>query len=71
MRTSSALVLALVGAFRSARARRRCMDLDELDELTLRDLGISRSELSSFRAEVNGLAEKTRLRVLGPPMGGR
>ena len=69
MRTSSALALALAEAWRRTRAPRRGTDLDELDDLTLRDLGINRSELSSFHAEANGLAEKTRLRVLGPPVG--
>ena len=34
-----------------------------IDEATLRDLGVARSELDSFRAEAEGLASSTRLRV--------
>jgi hypothetical protein len=34
-----------------------------LDDATLRDLGISRSELASFRAEAEGRAPVTRRRV--------
>lgn len=34
-----------------------------LDASTIRDLGMSRSEFSSYWAESRGLAERTRLRV--------
>jgi uncharacterized protein YjiS (DUF1127 family) len=35
-----------------------------VDDETLRDLGISRSELGSFQAETDGLVAATRLRVI-------
>jgi hypothetical protein len=50
----------LVGAWRLAVARRP----EELDAATLRDLGLSRTELKSYLAEVDGRAEPTRRRVL-------
>lgn len=37
---------------------------DGIDEQTLRDVGLTRSELSSYRAEVEGLVEATRVRAL-------
>lgn len=37
---------------------------ETIDEATLRDLGMSRSELGSYAAEASGRAEMTRLRVL-------
>lgn len=37
---------------------------DGLDEQTLRDIGLTRSELPSYRAEVEGLVEATRVRAL-------
>ena len=55
-----ALWLDLVGAWRVAIARRP----EELDDATLRDLGLSRTELKSYLAEVDGRAEPTRRRVL-------
>ena len=38
-------------------------EFDRLDDSTLRDLGISRSEFDSYWAETHGLAEPTRVRV--------
>lgn len=37
-----------------------------LDGATLRDLGVCRSELESFRAEAEGTASRTRLRCPAP-----
>lgn len=48
---------------RRRRARRRFDDLGHLDERTLRDLGISRSELASVVSELGGRAAATRRRV--------
>jgi uncharacterized protein YjiS (DUF1127 family) len=55
-----ALSHELAGACRYAAARR---EFDRLDDSTLRDLGISRSEFDSYWAETHGLAEPTRVRV--------
>lgn len=55
-----ALLHELAGAWRHAAARR---EFERLDDSTLRDLGISRSEFDSYWAETHGLAEPTRLRV--------
>lgn len=68
-RSLGALWRAFVGACRHALARRHALDID-IDGTTLRDLGISRSELSSFRAEAEGRAERTRLRVFDLHVGG-
>jgi uncharacterized protein YjiS (DUF1127 family) len=51
----------LAGAWRYAVARR---EFNCLDERTLRDLGMSRSEFDSYWAETHGLAEQTRVRVM-------
>ncbi|MGE5160311.1 MAG: DUF1127 domain-containing protein [Betaproteobacteria bacterium] len=48
---------------RRLRARRRLEDLDHLDERTLRDLGLTRSELASVVAELGGRAAPTRRRA--------
>jgi uncharacterized protein YjiS (DUF1127 family) len=48
---------------RRRRARRRFDDLGHLDERTLRDLGITRSELASVVSELGGRAAATRRRV--------
>jgi uncharacterized protein YjiS (DUF1127 family) len=48
---------------RRRRARRRFNDLRHLDERTLRDLGIRRSELASIVSELGGRAAVTRRRV--------
>jgi hypothetical protein len=49
------------------RAWRRAFEAmphDTIDDITLRDLGMSRSELGSYAAEASGRAELTRLRVI-------
>jgi hypothetical protein len=51
----------MVGAWRAASARAQAEPA--IDDQTLRDLGLSRSELPSFRAEAGGLVAQTRLRV--------
>ena len=48
---------------RRRRARRWFDDLRHLDERTLRDLGIRRSELASIVSELGGRAAVTRRRV--------
>ena len=50
----------VIGAWRCAIARRA----EDLDDAALRDLGLSRSELRSVHAEMAGLAESTRRRVV-------
>jgi uncharacterized protein YjiS (DUF1127 family) len=50
----------LAGAWRHAAARR---EFERVDDETLRDLGISRSEFDSYWAETHGEAEPTRRRV--------
>jgi uncharacterized protein YjiS (DUF1127 family) len=46
------------------RVRRAQRELPALDEHTLRDIGVARSEFGSFWAESHGVAEATRRRVL-------
>lgn len=48
---------------RRRRARRRFDDLRHLDERTLRDLGVTRSELASIVSELGGRAAATRRRT--------
>lgn len=68
----SGCLLRLTGAWQSAfgawreRQRWRALErrLPDLDEATLRDLGIGRSELLSYWAESQQLVEATRLRRL-------
>jgi uncharacterized protein YjiS (DUF1127 family) len=48
---------------RRRRARRRFDDLRHLDERTLRDLGVTRSELASVVSELGGRAAATRRRT--------
>lgn len=59
--------LAVRRAVRWIAARRaasqRLRQLRELDLRTLRDLGLTRSELASVVAEVDGNAERTRRRI--------
>jgi uncharacterized protein YjiS (DUF1127 family) len=49
---------------RRLEMRRTRTALDALDEHMLRDLGVSRSEVSSVAAEHAGLAERTRINVV-------
>ena len=51
-----------IGAWRRRAAARR--QLEALDERSLRDLGLCRSELDSCWAEARGDVERTRLRVV-------
>lgn len=52
------------------RERHAAVELESLDERSLRDLGFTRSELASVRAEAEGRVEATRLRVLQDPARG-
>jgi hypothetical protein len=57
----TALGHALATAFRNAFAGGR---EPALDDATLRDLGLSRSELASYQAEAEGRVEATRRRIV-------
>lgn len=48
---------------RRRRAARRFDDLQHLDERTLRDLGVTRSEIASIVSELGGHAAATRRRT--------
>ena len=48
---------------RRRRAWRRYQDLQHLDERTLRDLGVTRSEIASVVSELGGRAALTRRRA--------
>ena len=63
----TALGHALATAFRNALAGDR---EPALDDATLRDLGLSRSELPSYRAEAEGHVEATRRRILDQASAG-
>jgi uncharacterized protein YjiS (DUF1127 family) len=63
----AALVRWLERRRRATRARRLTV---ALDDRTLRDLGIGRAELSSYHAELDGLVEATRLRVIAQRLAG-
>jgi uncharacterized protein YjiS (DUF1127 family) len=64
LRLMARRVRALARLFaRQWRARRRFDDLRHLDERTLRDLGVTRSELASVVAELGGRASATRRRT--------
>ncbi len=52
----------LADSWRYAAARR---EFNSLDDATLRDLGMRRSEYDSYWAETHGMAEHTRKRVPG------
>jgi len=56
----------LADSWRYAAARR---EFHSLDDATLRDLGMRRSEYDSYWAESHGLAEHTRKRVPGHFIG--
>jgi uncharacterized protein YjiS (DUF1127 family) len=45
------------------RAAREAAEFAQLDESTLRDLGLTRDEYLSYAAEARGLAPSTRLRI--------
>ena len=65
---ATALVRALVGLWRDRTGARqhtpaRARHPEAVDTATLRDLGIDRSELASFRAEAEARVELTRLRA--------
>lgn len=45
------------------RAQRQRREVEWLDERTLRDLGLDRSECTSYLAESSGMAAPTRRRV--------
>jgi uncharacterized protein YjiS (DUF1127 family) len=57
----AALWRDIVGSWRYALAR---ANEPRIDDATLRDLGMSRSEIASCEAEARGRVEATRLRVL-------
>jgi len=58
------VALCALQAFADLRRRQQQRnELRLLDPGTCRDLGVDRSELSSFDAEAMGLADKTRQRV--------
>jgi hypothetical protein len=52
---------------RLSRVRVRHSSFGELDARTLRDIGIDGSELASIKAESEGRAQTTRLRILQGP----
>jgi uncharacterized protein YjiS (DUF1127 family) len=58
------LAESLAGSWRHAAARRA---FHELDDRTLRDLGMSRSEIDSYWVEAHGQAERTRQRIASRP----
>jgi len=64
----AALRVALRGLFDGIARRRRLAraqaEIDGLDDATLRDIGMRRSEAASYWAESERLAEQTRRRLL-------
>ena len=65
-RSWAALWHDIVGSWRCALVR--CAP-QRIDPATLRDLGLDRSELASYRAELDGHAEATRRRVIAEQRG--
>lgn len=65
-RSWAALWHDIVGSWRYALARAAPQ---RIDPATLRDLGLHRSELGSYRAELDGRAEATRCRVIAQQRG--
>lgn len=63
----TALGHALATAFRNALVGGR---EPALDDATLRDLGLSRSELPSYQAEAEGRVEATRRRIVNQGSAG-
>jgi uncharacterized protein YjiS (DUF1127 family) len=63
---STCVDLATTAAARLRQRRRARRQLQLLDGHALRDLGIDRSEWSSYEAEAAGLAAPTRRRISGP-----
>ncbi len=59
---------ALSRIARRLRGPQRSLSLHELDDATLRDLGLSRSELDSVELEASGRIEITRRRLLCAPV---
>ena len=64
--TWAALRHDIVGAWRYALARNTS---ERIDDATLRDIGLDRSELGSYHAELDGRAAVTRRRVVAPGDG--
>jgi uncharacterized protein YjiS (DUF1127 family) len=62
----AALWRDLVGSWRHTLMQAR---QEPIDEATLRDLGLARCEIESLRAEAEGRARRTRLRVAGNAYG--
>lgn len=60
---TSRLTDSLIDAWRAWCDRPRPTRLRDLDARTLADLGLDASELSSVRAEADGQAVTTRLRI--------
>jgi uncharacterized protein YjiS (DUF1127 family) len=62
-----AIVRQAIARYRQRQqARNLHVALHQLDDRILRDLGINRSEITSFAAELTGQAECTRVRVPAP-----
>jgi uncharacterized protein YjiS (DUF1127 family) len=59
-----ALRSLLEGIARRRRLARAQAEIDALDDATLRDIGIRRSEAASYWAESERLVEQTRTRLL-------
>jgi uncharacterized protein YjiS (DUF1127 family) len=70
IQAAGALVRRVYACHRQRRQARAIYDeLRQLDDRTLRDLGLDRSEITSVAAEVTGKAECTRGRALGTSPG--